>query len=130
MSQDQSSNPVPERRGGFAPGESGNPGGRPKGRSITAHLRKEMEGLDPTDPEGRTRIARIVDKLYILAIYGEGRDSLAAIQEILNRVDGKVKDELEHTIQRIAVVYGEGSGLVRNHDQSAEAAPGTGADPS
>jgi hypothetical protein len=73
--------PVPE---GFKKGQSGNPKGRPKGKSITAQLRKLMdEGL-----EGRDLADAMAKAAYKAALKGDHR----FWKEIIERLDGKVPD--------------------------------------
>ena len=64
----------------FKLGESGNPGGRPKGKSITAELRKLIE-------KGNT--AEDLAKVLL----GMSTKDLAALRELLDRTDGKVVDK-------------------------------------
>lgn len=66
----------PEKR--FQPGVSGNPNGRPKS-SVTTLLKNK------TGEDNQV----IADKLYSLAISGDMR----AIQEYIDRTDGKVVDK-------------------------------------
>ena len=63
----------------WKPGQSGNPGGRPKGKSITAELRKLIDRGDTAE--------ELADILYRM-----GRKDLAALKELLDRTDGKVTD--------------------------------------
>ena len=68
----------------FGPGNRANPGGRPKGRSITAILRRM--GDEPVFPESpKTRAEMVADMLYSLAMKGD----LGAIREVLDRTEGK-----------------------------------------
>jgi len=63
----------------FTPGQSGNPAGRPKGRSVTAILRKV---IDANDYELAERLVRtLVDR----ALKGDYR----CMKEIWDRIDGK-----------------------------------------
>ena len=83
----------------FKPNESGNPGGRPKGKSLTAVLRELLDQI----PKGDTAKLkeRIVKALLDKALRGDTR----ALDLIFERSDGKVKDELEVTeVQRIEYV--------------------------
>lgn len=68
----------------WQPGESGNPGGRPKGKSITAELRKLID--KGTNAEDMAQI------LYDLAKNKLDRSQIAALKELLDRTDGKVAD--------------------------------------
>ncbi len=64
----------------YKPGESGNEGGRPKGKSITAELRKLLD-------EGVT--AKELAKVLVAM----SKDDLAALKELIDRTDGKVIDK-------------------------------------
>jgi hypothetical protein len=85
-----SGNGMPENQGGnrdskgrFKPGMSGNLNGRPKGKTLSEKLR------DIADYDGH----KFVDVLWRLAV--ESKD-IRAIAIILDRVDGKVADRIEH----------------------------------
>lgn len=83
----------------WKPGQSGNPGGVPRGRSLTAVLRELLEQI----PRGDTAKLkeRIVKALLDKALRGDTR----ALDLIFERSDGKVKEELEVTeIQKIEYV--------------------------
>ncbi len=76
----------------FVKGASGNPGGRPRGRVSVVNLllRKLTEKL----PDGKQRnVDAIADQLIFLARGGD----LDAIKVVLDRVDGKVVERLEHS---------------------------------
>ena len=84
----------------FKKGQSGNPNGRPKGsKNLTTQLKKMLEAkiknYDPIKDEEITQsIAdHLINVLLSKALNGEDK----AIMEILNRSDGKVKDEIEHS---------------------------------
>jgi hypothetical protein len=68
-------------------------GGR--SRALSELLRAYIEGYD-RDGDDRTRAARLVERLWQIAMYGE-RDStsLSAIGEILNRIEGKAVERKE-----------------------------------
>lgn len=68
----------------FAPGQSGNPGGKPKrAKLFTNALLASLKKTDANDVEA---IQRIADKLTALAEAGD----VQAIKEIADRVEGKV----------------------------------------
>jgi len=67
----------------FQPGESGNPGGRPKGKSITAELRKLIDS--GTNAEDMAKV------LYNIAKTG-GKAQVNALKELLDRTDGRVPE--------------------------------------
>ena len=66
----------------FQPGQSGNPGGRPKSTSITSILRQRLTDEDKI---------KIADALIRGAIAGE----MDKIRELLDRHDGKVPNKNE-----------------------------------
>jgi len=68
----------------WKPGQSGNPGGRPEGKSITAELRKLIDkGTNAED---------IANVLYDIAKSKLNRNQIIALKELLDRTDGKVPD--------------------------------------
>ena len=77
-------NGTPRNLRAFPRGRSGNPGGRPRGLSITATLRAELDRPCADDPSV-TKAERIAERLVGLALAGD----LAAIREVLNRTEGK-----------------------------------------
>lgn len=79
-------NPSPATR--FKPGNRANPGGRPKGRSLTSRLR---EALEAELPNGKQRADALINELILLAL-GRGTGDRQAIKDIFDRVDGKVPD--------------------------------------
>ena len=83
----------------WQPGQSGNPGGRPKGTSLTSVLRELLDQI----PKGDTAKLkeRIVKALLDKALRGDTR----ALDIIFDRTDGKVSLPLEVTeVQRIEYV--------------------------
>ena len=86
-------NPPVETR--FKPGQSGNPGGRPKGRSLTARLRELLEKGEINGkpiPGGRQVADLVVEAMVKGAIKGNSK----LIVEVLDRNDGKVPEKHEH----------------------------------
>jgi hypothetical protein len=82
----------------FQPGQSGNPGGRPKGRSLTALLRDRLDEVD--EATGKT-IAQLVVEGWLNA----ARDgNVPAIKEALDRTEGKVPDKVQVDDMRKAYV--------------------------
>jgi len=77
----------------FKPGQSGNPGGRPKGMSITGALRAALE----REHNGRTIAELIAEKLIKEALSGK----FPFAKEVLERADGKVTEKAELTVQRM-----------------------------
>lgn len=92
----------------YAPGQSGNPGGKPKRAKLFTNAL--LASLKKTDEHDVEAIQRIADKLVKLAESGD----VPAIKEIADRVEGKVPqaivgdDEsdpisLIHRIERVIV---------------------------
>ena len=69
----------------FKPGQSGNPGGRPRTAKLSEASRAKLASVIPGDPEGRTYAEGIADKLALLAIKGDIR----AAQELADRAEGR-----------------------------------------
>ncbi len=77
----------------WKPGQSGNPAGRPKNKPITAAL-KDL--LDKNDGEAIKALASVALKN---ALKGDFRYA----KEILDRIDGKVMDQLDVTTDGQAI---------------------------
>lgn len=90
MTNDNTSNPVNQvsirdEQGKFVPGVSGNPNGRPpKGYAITDVMREMLN----EKPEIKKALS---SKLFELALKGD----LAAIREVLDRLEGRAKQTLD-----------------------------------
>ena len=69
----------------WKPGESGNPGGRPKGTSITARLRKLVEKNE----------GEVADALCKAIVKAGLKGDYRFVKEILDRLDGPVKQQIE-----------------------------------
>lgn len=68
----------------FQKGQSGNPGGRPKGTSLTAELRRMMDEKAGADSK-ITRRRALLESLYAMALKGDVR----AHAIIWDRTEGK-----------------------------------------
>jgi hypothetical protein len=77
----------------FPPGQSGNPNGRPKVRTLTERLRDLLEKYEfdgkPIE-DGKQVADQVVESLARGAIDGDSRHQ----QELWNRVEGKVPDRI------------------------------------
>ena len=77
---------------GFMPGQSGNPGGRPKGLvKISSCYERALARPFPGDQQGRTYAQVIADRTVELA--AEGR--IDAIKEITDRTEGRSKQTID-----------------------------------
>lgn len=72
----------------WKPGQSGNPGGRPRRKPVTDRLRDILES---TDKNGKTVADRIVEAIRDAAIGGDVR----FVELILDRIEGKVPNVLQ-----------------------------------
>lgn len=73
--------------GRFRPGESGNPGGKPKTKTLSKAYRQRLEEVNPADPAGRSYAECIAETLVKLAVKG----NVQACIELADRVEGKIK---------------------------------------
>lgn len=82
----------------FKPGSSGNPGGRPKGTSISAALRLKLDELSSVEVEENGSKRRLTWREAIVKALVERAalkgDTMAA-HFVAERADGKVKDTVE-----------------------------------
>lgn len=79
--------PLPPVEHQFKPGQSGNPGGRPKGTSLTAVLRRVLEREHQGRPIGELLVERLVKE----ALSGK----LPHLKEVLDRVEGRVVERMK-----------------------------------
>lgn len=75
----------------WRPGQSGNPGGRPKTASLSQAYRQKLDSLVPGDKEGRTYAQAIADELAERALAGDIR----AAQELADRAEGRPRQSIE-----------------------------------
>ena len=75
----------------FKPGQSGNPGGRPRRKPLTDMLIMFLEQIDPKDKQKRQFAQKLIREWYDRAM---ARSDLL-MMEILNRVDGKLAPETD-----------------------------------
>lgn len=89
--------PFPNPETQFRPGQSGNPGGRPKSAGLVDRLRKALD-QELTDrrtgkPTGRTVADVLVDVMVKQALAGDFR----FVNLVLERLEGKVPDRVVTT---------------------------------
>jgi hypothetical protein len=84
----------------WLPGQSGNPGGRPRTKLITAEIRAALVSVEVAGrplPEQKTLLQVIMGKLVEAVLSPDLRISLDAIKLILDRTEGRVPERLEVT---------------------------------
>ena len=86
----------------WKPGQSGNPGGKPKGESITAKLRKVLD--QPYTPDGKTVADHIVDTIVNEILKGKNGFNTPLLKELLDRVEGKVV-ETRASVNKVIVQF-------------------------
>jgi Family of unknown function (DUF5681) len=69
----------------FKPGQSGNPGGRPRTAKLSEACRAKLASPVPGDAKGRTYAEAITDMLAQRALKGDIR----AVEELANRAEGR-----------------------------------------
>jgi Family of unknown function (DUF5681) len=69
----------------WKPGQSGNPGGRPRTAKLAEAYRNKLASLVPDDAQGRSYAEAIADKLALQALKGDIR----AAQELADRAEGR-----------------------------------------
>lgn len=78
---------MPSETTQFKKGQSGNPGGRKKGSSVTAILNRK---LDELDDKGVSRAEKIAEVIVREAEGGDYR----FVDMLLNRTEGKIPDKV------------------------------------
>jgi hypothetical protein len=73
----------------FRPGESGNPGGRPRKRPIT-EIYERMVAEHKTEKEIEAAMRRAIRSKA-------GNQSVAALKEIADRIEGRPTERIEHS---------------------------------
>ena len=72
-------------------GQSGNPTGRPKSKTLSDAYRNKLEEPVPNDPEGRTWAELIAEAQVRDAVRG----NVQAAREIADRTEGKARQAIE-----------------------------------
>jgi len=75
----------------WKPGQSGNPGGRPKTAPLSHACRELLASPLPDDPKGRTYAEAIAETLAERALKGDIR----AAQELADRAEGRTRQSIE-----------------------------------
>lgn len=84
--------PLRDEKGRLLPGQSGNPGGKPKSRRIAEQTWKAfLAETDPTDPGARTRREALLATYYAVAMAGDP----SVLKDAIARELGKVPDVIQ-----------------------------------
>jgi hypothetical protein len=78
----------------FKPGQSGNPGRRPKNTVLSKTYRAALESPHPNDPQGRTYAMLIAERLVKQAVNSE-KYSVSAAAELADHTEGKARQALD-----------------------------------
>lgn len=87
--------PMPPEEYRFKPGQSGNPGGRPKEKPVTDELRRLMDREVPNDREGRTYAEVLAQAILHAALKGK----VDAARELLDRIEGRVPHSVAAVVE-------------------------------
>jgi hypothetical protein len=93
-------NPVPRSESTqWKPGQSGNPGGRPRTAPLSQACRELLNAPVPNDPQARTYAQVIAAQLAKKAMRGD----VEASRELANRAEGKARQavDIESTISTV-----------------------------
>lgn len=93
----------------FRPGQSGNPGGRPKKNPITDAVLKEL--AKQHGRQGRTKLEAAVASFVTLMISGKPKDKIEAFKIILPYTDAPMPQTVEVDVYDAARREAEARGL-------------------
>lgn len=109
--QNSAKTPTPANLGRpWPPGRSGNPGGRPKRRALTAELVAELD-QPARGKSGVTKGQRLAERLVSIALNGRRADSISAIRLIMAYTDGLPAQTFEVDLYDTAKQLAEQRGL-------------------
>jgi hypothetical protein len=82
-------------------GQSGNPAGRPKSKTLSDAYKNKLEELVPNDPEGRTWAELIAEAQVRDAVRG----NVQAAREIADRTEGRARQAIEFEDKTISQAF-------------------------
>jgi hypothetical protein len=85
----------------FKKGQSGNPSGRPKSKTLSDAYKSKLEELIPNDPEGRTWAEIIAEAQIRDAVRG----NVQAAREIADRTEGRARQAIEFEDKTVANAF-------------------------
>ncbi len=103
---------------GFKPGESGNPAGRPKVRTLSEELRARLQE-QYRGKDGRTYSRLVAEALVDRAINGD----VVAIREVFDRVEGKPRQPFNLVVEeKQRAIFNAGLAALKQTGMSDEEA--------
>lgn len=93
----------------WQPGQSGNPGGRPKKKPITAAILAELAKAHGR--QGKTKLEAMVANMVSLAISGKNKEAVETFKLILSYTDGMPVQTIELDVYDEARRVAEARGL-------------------
>lgn len=93
----------------WQPGQSGNPGGRPKRKPVTEALLAEL--AKDHGKSGKSKLDAMVAKLVSTVIYGKAREAVEAAKLIMSYTDGMPVQMVEVDVYDVARQLAEARGL-------------------
>ena len=108
---------MPKEDTQFKPGQSGNPGGRPKGFSITAMVRAE---LDKVEPKTKKKWGELIIKRILLKATNEG--DVQMLKSIWSYMDGMPKQTTDiHVKEMPSPMLGGTTNAVSDNNSNKKA---------
>jgi hypothetical protein len=82
-------------------GQSGNPGGRPKSKTLSDAYKHKLEEPVPSDPEGRTW----AELIAVSQVRDAVRGNVQAAREIADRTEGRPRQAIEFEDKTISQAF-------------------------
>jgi hypothetical protein len=79
----------------WKPGQSGNPNGRPKAKTLSEAIREQLARACEEDTEGRSWAEVVAEQLVKVAAGKSHENSTNAVREICDRTEGKPRQPVE-----------------------------------
>jgi len=95
----------------WAPGESGNPAGRPKTRLVSDAIKAELKKTVRARGVTVTKAQQIVGRMMRIALHGEDRDSIRAIDWLTKYSEGNPVQPVELDVTDLAARLSAMTGL-------------------